>query len=500
MANSKQRRVHRRDTGDLATAPAPGRRSRDGLENMMAGLGTGRDKMAYTAWSAPRVLERQTLSNMYRSSWLAKKIVNLPAEDMTRAWREFSFDDNPETTDDEAADGQRRVEQAEKKFSLRDKVTTALQWGRLYGGASILMGVGKPQDYDKPLDVERIKKGDLKFMLVLDRWMLVPTGQFVWDITDPAFGQPEFYTIATPQTGKNLAGNVRIHHSRVVRFLGQRLPHIDSLQQNGWGDSELQHSYDTLTGRDTITAAIATMMFEANVDVLKAPELNSMLSTNEGEALLTKRFQLAAMMKSFNRMLLLDGTEEYDKKQNSFAGLDSIMREFRAEVSGACDIPVTRLFGTSVGGLNATGDNEIRNYYDSISAKQEANLRPQLDQIDAVLFRSEGIGDPADMCFTFCDLWQMSEKERAEIGKLNMERDKGYFDMGVMTEGIIAKQLKADGTYTVMTTEDVDLAVELSQAMPPPEEENAANPAPNANGGQEAAAPAEAGEGAEDQP
>lgn len=492
MSNSKQRRSARR------TSDAPAR-TRDGLANLVAGLGTGRDKAFYSEWTQPRVLTQQTLSNMYRSSWLAKKIVNLPAEDMTREWRKFRFDDNPETTDDEAKDGQRRVDQAEKKFGLREKVTTALQWGRLYGGASILMGVGRPEDYSKPLDVTRVKKGDLKHLLVLDRWMLVPTGQFVWDISDPAFGQPEYYTIAVNNTGKMMRGGAQIHHSRVVRFLGQRLPYLAALEQNGWGDSELQHAYDTLTGRDTITAAIATMMFEANVDVLKAPELNAMLSTAEGEALLTKRFQLAATMKSFNRMLLLDGTEEYDKKQNSFASLDAIMREFRAEVSGACDIPVTRLFGTSVGGLNATGDNEVRNYYDGISAKQESGLRQQLDQLDAVLFRSEGIGDPNDMCYEFCDLWQQSDSERAENEKKRADRDKIYFDMGVVNEGIVARQLKADGTYSAMTDEDVTLAEELAAAIPEPaalpapippgQEGNNENPAPAANGGKEAGEP-----------
>jgi uncharacterized protein len=478
MSNAKQRRAQRRDT---AAAPVV----RDGLANVVAGLGNGRDKMSYTEWTMPRVLDRQTLSNMYRSSWLAKKIINLPAEDMTRAWREFNFDDNPETTEDEAKDGAQAMCDAELKFQLQAKVQKAVQWARLFGGASILLGVGNPNDYSKPLDVERIKKGDLKFMITLDRWTLIPTGQIVWDITDSAFGQPEYYTIAANQGSKAAIGAVKIHHSRVVRFLGQELPFLDAIAQTGWGDSELQHVYDTLTGRDTTTAAIATMVFEANVDVVKAPELASMLSTSEGEAMLLKRFQSAALLKSFNRMLLLDGAEDYDKKSNAFSGLDAIMREFRAEVSGAADIPVTRLFGTSVGGLNATGDNEIRNYYDSINAKQEAQLRPALDKIDAVLMRSELGVVPEDVSYTFCPLWQMSDKEKADVQKVRADRDKVYFDMGVITEGVVARQLKQDGTYPAMTEEDVSLAEELAaaleeQRMNPPDP--AALPAPGAPG------------------
>ena len=88
-----------------------------------------------------------------------------------------------------------------------------------------------------------------------------------------------------------------------------------------------------------------------------------------GEAVLTKRFQVAALLKSFNRMLLLDGTESYEKKQNSFANLDKVIQQFMIDVSGAADIPMTRLFGTSATGMNATGDNDVRNYYDMVSAK-----------------------------------------------------------------------------------------------------------------------------------
>jgi len=36
--------------------------------------------------------------------------------------------------------------------------------------------------------------------------------------------------------------------------------------------------------------------------------------------------------------------------------------------SGAADIPMTRLLGQSPAGMNATGDGDMRNYYDRIEA------------------------------------------------------------------------------------------------------------------------------------
>lgn len=444
MKNAKQRRAEKRRIADAMA-------SRDGLQNVVAGLGTSRDKASFTEYGITIVLDRNALENMYRDSWLAKKIVNAPAEDMTRSWRTFMGEDDQEETSF-------ALEEAERRLGVRAKVAQAIKWSRLYGGAVLLMGVGNPDGYSKPLDPARVKKGDLRFVLALDRWMCNATGEFDWDIESPNFGLPKFYTIANQKS-------LRVHHSRIIRFIGQELPHWSAMQNQKWGDSELQHTYATLKGRDTMTAAIATMMFEANVDVIRAPDLADVLSTQEGEAKLTKRFQVAGMMKSFNRMLLLDSSEEYDKKSNTFSGLDALIREFRAEVAGASDIPVSRLFGTSASGLNATGDNDVRNYYDMIAGRQEAMLRPALEKFDEVFIRSELGAIPDDYRFEFPSLWQMSDKEKADIEKTRSDRDKAYFDMGVLTEGAIARELKESGTYATLTDLDVSLAEELGKPM-----------------------------------
>ena len=139
------------------------------------------------------------------------------------------------------------------------------------------------------------------------------------------------------------------------------------------------------------------------------------------------------------------------------------------DVSGAADIPMTRLFGRSAGGLNTTGDNDIRNYYDMLQAKQESELRPQLERLDAIMVRSELGQMPEDYGFTFNSLWQMSDKELADTEKTRAERDKIYFDMGVIDEGVIAADLKEAGTYANLTDEHVKLAQELAEKVKDPE-------------------------------
>jgi phage-related protein (TIGR01555 family) len=433
----------------------------DGLENVVAGLGTDRDKMSYSVYGMPRVLTRMELENAYRGSWLSKKIVNAVADDMTREWRHVVFDDDD-------GESQFAIEQAEKRFALKGKINESLRWARLYGGALLIIGT-RDKDLSKPLNVQAIRKGDLRYLHVMDRWRVSPAGSLCMDLDSPNFGMPEYYMLAE--------SSVRVHHSRVLRFNGQKLPYFAWRSNAMWDDSELQHVLDSLTNCDTATRGIATMLFEANVDVVKAEGLADVLARKDGEAILTKRFQIAGMLKSFNRMLLLDGTESYEKKSNSFANLDKIVQQFMVDVSGAADIPMTRLFGQAAGGLNATGDNDVRNYYDMVSGKQETEVRPQLEYLDEVLVRSTLGFMPDDYRFDFNSLWQVSDTEQATIEKTRAERDVAYLNAGVVTEGVVARDLKERGTYRNLTDEDVELAEELSKPMDNPSSVATAKPA-----------------------
>ena len=76
---------------------------------------------------------------------------------------------------------------------------------------------------------------------------------------------------------------------------------------------------------------------------------------------------------------------------------------------------------------------------------------------------------PEDYGFTFDSLWQMSDKEKADTEKTRGERDKIYFDMGVIDEGVIAADLKEAGTYANLTDEHVELAKQLAEKVDNPE-------------------------------
>lgn len=433
-----------------AVADSAPMRGADGLENLVAGLGTDRDKRSYSTYGYTRVLNRIELDAAYRGSWLVKRIIDSIADDMTREGWEVSFDsDNP---DDRLA-----IERAEEHFQIHDKINSALKWARLYGGSRIVIGI-KGQDLSMPLDLETIKQGSLQFLHVLDRHRLVPDPILCRDMDSPNFGKPDFYRPAE--------SSVRIHHSRVLCFDGAELPYFQWQSNGYWHDSELQHVMETIKDHDHTTGCIATMMFEANVDVVISENLHQTIAQKDGEELVRKRYRLAALMKSVNRMLLLDGKETYEKRTTSFANLPEVVNSFRVAVCGAADIPMTRLFGQSPGGMNSTGDGDIRNYYDMIAAKQKSDLRPPLFYLYQIIARSALGLMPDDFLLKFRQLWQVSATEQADITLKNAQADQIYLQEGVLHEANIGRELKDRGTYPTLTDEDIDMLQELVDEPP----------------------------------
>src|SRR5690606_27695965 len=101
------------------------------------------------------------LLNAYRGAWLPRKIVDIPAFDSVRAWRDWQ------------ADGKdiEPIEAEENRLNVRGKVFEARIKARLWGGAAIHIGTGE-EDLGKPLDLEGIKKGGIKYLTVLTRRQL----------------------------------------------------------------------------------------------------------------------------------------------------------------------------------------------------------------------------------------------------------------------------------------------------------------------------------------
>ncbi|STJ53562.1 putative bacteriophage protein [Escherichia coli] len=79
-------------------------------------------------------------------------------------------------------------------------LTDNLKWSRLYGGALLVVLI-EGQDMSSPLKLDRIKEGQFKGVISLDRWMVNPSYYDLVTEYGPEFGKPKYYKVITNQQG-----------------------------------------------------------------------------------------------------------------------------------------------------------------------------------------------------------------------------------------------------------------------------------------------------------
>ena len=401
----------------------------DTLVNQIANLGF-ESKVKQGSYGSDIALTRNwvQLDNVYRSNWIGRRIINLPADDMTREWRKIKSQSNPKDIE--------KVEQYEKKLFVKSKFNEAIKWSRLYGGSLVVMGFGDQSDMNTPLNVKEIKENGLKSLTVFSRWQITPGGTRVNDLSSPEFGLPEYYII----------NGIIIHHSRCIRFISDKLPWRQEYLEQFWGCSTLENVFQALLRYDTTSDSAADLVFIATQRYFAIEGYRDAVASGK-QARMVASFQELANAASYNRIMLFDKKDEFGKYEYHFEGLPKIMELQMLDVCGAAETPVTKIFGREPAGLSSTGDGEIRNYYDDIRTKQENKLRYPLQKLDAALVPSAIGNIPPDWDFDFPSLWQLTDEENAKKVLAEAQADTLYVTMGALTEIDISKDLQQRGHY-----------------------------------------------------
>lgn len=408
---------------------------RDGLTSLVTGMGLiGATKRSATTF-APTLIGDDELRAAYQSSWMAEKIVDIPVEDALRKKRAWQAGTDQVTA----------LEAEETRLGLFAKLMQAGKLARQDGHAAIYIAVGDT-DPMEPLDPAKVGKDGLRSLAVLTKAQCKP-GELEDDIESPLFGAPRNWLIGTSRT------QVEVHPSRLALFTGKPTLHPFSPTVAGAqiGTSALEAPWQAIKDAESTVGNIASLVFEANVDIYKIPGFMAKIGDSSYEDRILSRLTLANLSKGTAKALVLDAEEEFDRKAVSFAALPDILREMMQIVAGAADIPLTRFLGTSPTGLSTTGDGDMDTYYDRIQAMQELDIRPALGVLDECLIRSALGERPDEVFYTWPPLRQMNDKTRADVAKVITSAVKDLIDTGTFTQeemrGVVANEFGAIGFF-----------------------------------------------------
>ena len=405
---------------------------RDGFQNMLTGHGTVMyDSSESTSYVGEVNLSQQELSDLFRYSGLAKRIVTRKVYDCFKEGFEIDGDKNGD------------IKKKMKKIRAVQRFSEAVEEADAFGGSLILVGVNDGKELIEPVG----SYSEVSFLRVYSRFD-VSIASYYDDPKSENYAEPQTYLY------QGAMGSVTIHHSRVVRVDGVRLTKRELVDNGGWHDSVYQSMFKELRRVGTSYQHAERAIGEMYIYVMKIQDLIGQLSSGvEGEQDILKRLMSNDMTRSMLNMIAVDAEyEELTRDSISLSGLTDVITKLEESLSSVSGIPYSLLLGSAPKGLSTGDDTGLTFYYDNIKAKQ-------LIQVESPLEELIGFFTPSDLgtgFVTFNPLDRMSPKDEADVRKTHSETMKNFYDMGALFPDEIRDSVFG-GEYSNEITIDAEL-------------------------------------------
>jgi phage-related protein (TIGR01555 family) len=357
------------------------------------------------------------------------------------------------------------------------KLKEGFYWARLYGGAAILIGALDGQSLDAPLKPSRMKS--FEYLKVIDRSDInFNSIIFQLDPEKPRYGLPEYYMIRFTEA-QGSQRERKVHHSRIIEIHGSPIPSGATRydrEQRYWGVSVLQNVEDKLSAVGSSIESVNHLLEEFSVGKYKLANLAEILEEPDGAELIKKRVEVMDLTRSVFHSMYFDKDDDFYRENVSFTGVPEVLYILFMLVSAATGYPITRLFGVSPAGMNATGESDMRNYYDKVRSKQGTDYEPALLPLLRIISEWKKYPEPY---INWNPLQQLSPKEQAEVDKLVADKEsvvattyQAYINASIM-EPYEARYLQFGDTLDdIPIPEDLLPAVTtLPEEIPPGSEE-----------------------------
>lgn len=423
----------------------------DDYVNLVTALGTAGDKSTAGFMAGGRIIPIGELNAIYEGDAVGARIVDRLPDDGTREG--FTLKGTDEDFDVSSVDSD--WESMNANVAMAD----AWRWARLYGGALIVMLVNDGRPLSEPIDLSRATK--LRALQVIESPFATPE---VWSpaMGSRAFRQPARYMVTVPFSQNPLR---QIHWSRTIRFDGVRVSPTRMIELGGWGPSVYQRLHRELRRLGTTQGYAENILHELSTMVLSIKGFREQACGSEkDQADLRQIFATMKFALDNLHMLVTDSEDSYHEQTRTVSGLTDLLDQFVQAIVRATDMPRTVLLGEQPGGINASADSEIRSWFDFVHGQQKITLRPAIDRLLEVMFAlraNKGEDVPEEWTIEFNPLWQPTEKEKAETGKLRAETASILIGDDVVAPGEVRARMINEGDIEPLEADDLPETPEI---------------------------------------
>ncbi|HEN3337560.1 TPA: DUF1073 domain-containing protein [Yersinia enterocolitica] len=402
-----------------------------------------------------------------------RKMVGTLAEEMTRKWVKLKT-----VGDDDKSDRVQKLYEAMEKFKLKDRFREAAEHDGYFGGGQIYIDVQSVKSLSAWTDdVElqsklflsdkKIKKGSLKGFTVIEPVWTYPG---VYNTDNPM--SPDFY-----KPTEWFVMSKTINASRMIDFVSRQVPDLLKAAYNFRGLSLTQIAEPYVNNWLRTRDSVSDMIHSFSIPVI-GTDMQTILNGGSADSLVF-RAELFNSCRD-NRGAFLKNNNSTEPETVEFVtapltGLDSLQSQSQEHMAAVSSIPLVKLLGITPSGLNASSEGEIRVFYDYIHALQQILFKDNLKRaLDIIQLSEFGDIDP-EITFEFEPLYEMSEKEKAEIRKIDADTDAVYQAIGALSNNEIREKIAEDPEspyHSLDLSDDIDLGEE-DEEIDDPEDDTA---------------------------
>lgn len=378
---------------------------------------------------------------------LIRACIQTVSDDLSRKWIKIDGCDDPHKLE--------IIENELKKLHIKDLFHKAVTTTGYMGGAFIFIDTGE-DDLTLPLAINdlsaELKEGSKVKFVVVDPVNVSPIEYNCIDPLRDDYMRPRMWQVL----GK------RVHASRLLPFVENQPPMLLKPNYNFLGIPQAQILWDYVMHFNQTRASTARLLEKISLLVVQT-DMDAVLSDEHGIELFDAKMEFLERYRNNDSVFVCDKESEgVMNVQTTIAGCTDVVRQSLELIACINRTPAVKLLGISPSGFNATGESDLKNYYDYISSKQEL-YREQIQTIINVIQLCEfGTIDPA-ITFKFEPLNEENKASQAMTAQTKI---------GALTQLVDRQAMSAEELRTAVR-EDEDLGLSFLDEEMPEELENA---------------------------
>jgi phage-related protein (TIGR01555 family) len=222
-----------------------------------------------------------------------------------------------------------------------------------------------------------------------------------------------------------------VHGSRMLRIVDNEPPTLYKPSYNFLGIPQAQILWDYVLHWNQCRAAEVDLVNKVRLLAVKTA-MSDTMSSADGIQQMDALVMAMQRYSDNNSVVVVDREDDVVNIQTTVSGVSDVVRQSLESIAAINRTPAVKILGISPSGFNATGESDIKNYYDHIKSKQELKREAIQKCLEVIQLVEFGEIDPS-ITFVFNPLAKDDQMVAASAFATKVGAVTALYDRNIIT-------------------------------------------------------------------